>query len=85
VANSDKRFVYILESLSVPDRHYIGLTDDVDRRLAAHNNGQSRHTAKHRPWRVHVVMQFSNEHVAARFEGFLKSGSGRAFAKRHFQ
>ena len=41
-------------------------------------------TAKFRPGRTHVVVEFPDEAHAARFERYLKSGSGRAFAKRHF-
>jgi hypothetical protein len=29
-------------------------------------------------------MEFPSEQEAVRFERYLKSGSGRAFAKRHF-
>jgi len=31
-----------------------------------------------------VVIEFSDETMAARFEQYLKAGSGRSFAKRHF-
>jgi hypothetical protein len=31
-----------------------------------------------------VSLEFANEESAALFERYLKSGSGRAFAKRHF-
>lgn len=31
-----------------------------------------------------MSIEFQTQHAAARFEGYLKSGSGRAFAKRHF-
>ena len=31
-----------------------------------------------------VAMQFRSEREAVRFEKYLKSGSGRAFATRHF-
>jgi hypothetical protein len=31
-----------------------------------------------------VSLEFRNESQAALFEKYLKSGSGRAFAKRHF-
>jgi hypothetical protein len=31
-----------------------------------------------------VVIEFCDEATAVRFEKALKSGSGRAFAKRHF-
>jgi hypothetical protein len=31
-----------------------------------------------------VAMEFPTEKAVRRFEKYLKSGSGRAFAKRHF-
>ena len=81
---SAKRFVYVLRSCASPPKYYIGLTADVNARLAAHNDGDSRHTASRRPWELHVVIQFSTEQAATRFERYLKSGSGRAFARCHF-
>ena len=60
------------------------MTGDVPARLAVHNDGQCVHTRRHRPWRLHVVIEFAEEATARRFERYLKSGSGRAFAKRHF-
>ncbi|MDO8835070.1 MAG: GIY-YIG nuclease family protein [Vicinamibacterales bacterium] len=79
-----KRFVYILRSLSVPARRYVGLTSDVVRRLAAHNTGESPFTAKYRPWAVTTCIEFEDERRAVAFERYLKSTSGRAFSKRHF-
>jgi len=79
-----KRFVYVLRSIKNRNRHYVGLTGKVRRRLAWHNAGQSPHTAKHKPWTLVVSMEFSEQRLAAEFEKYLKSGSGRAFAKRHF-
>ena len=78
-------FVYVLESLTEPDRHYTGLCTNVEERLELHNNGLSHHTAKWRPWRLIVAIEFAEEVVAARFERYLKTGSGRAFARRHFR
>ena len=80
----NNRFVYVLRSEVDPSRYYVGLTADVHRRLETHNSGGSQHTATHRPWHVVVAVEFSNQASAARFEQYLKSGSGRAFAKRHF-
>jgi len=76
--------VYILQSQNFPERHYVGITDDVAARVAAHNGGQSSHTAKFRPWDLHVAIAFSADDRAILFERYLKSGSGRAFAKKHF-
>jgi predicted GIY-YIG superfamily endonuclease len=78
-----KRFVYVLRSDSDPERHYVGLTSDVDSRLEWHNHGPCGHTVEHRPWSLAAVIEFPTEQQAARFEQYLKNGSGRAFAKRH--
>ena len=80
-----KRFVYVLKNTDSTPRFYTGLTSNVDARLADHNAGRCAHTAKHRPWQQHVVIEFPDERKAVRFERYLKSGSGRAFAKRHFE
>lgn len=82
--DTPKRFVYLLRSLEDPGRPYVGLTSDVVVRLAAHNAGHCPHTARHKPWQVVVSLEFSDEANAVHFERYLKSGSGRAFAKRHF-
>jgi predicted GIY-YIG superfamily endonuclease len=78
-----KRFVYVLRSGTDPSRHYVGLTSDLERRLEWHNHGPSGQTIHHRPWSVAVSVEFADEKTAVRFERYLKSGSGRAFAKRH--
>ena len=79
-----KRFVYVLQSCITPARHYTGLTSDVQRRLGVHNSGGSKDTAMDRPWRILVSIEFGEEAGAIAFEQYLKTGSGRAFAKRHF-
>ena len=82
--HTERRFVYVLKTVSAPSRYYIGLSSNPTARLAEHNEGICRHTNTHRPWRLHVVVEFADELTAARFETYLKSGSGRAFARRHF-
>ena len=77
--------VYVLRSEPQPDRWYTGLTSDVHARLAAHNRGDSRHTSTGRPWRLTVAIEFASADAAKSFEAYLKSGSGRAFARRHFR
>ena len=80
-----KRFVYVLKNSEVPPRYYTGLTADVARRHAEHNNGSCTHTAKYRPWSVDVVVELADEGRALAFERYLKSGSGVAFARRHLR
>jgi len=81
-----KRFfyVYILVSESDASRHYTGLTCDLSGRLGDHNRGHCPHTAKFKPWRIETAVSFSSETKARTFEKYLKSGSGREFARRHF-
>lgn len=75
-------YVYILQS-DLGDHFYVGLTDDLQDRLTKHNNGEISHTVKHKPWRIKTAVAFTNRDRAAAFERYLKSGSGRAFAKKH--
>ncbi|GAB7026058.1 GIY-YIG nuclease family protein [Geotalea toluenoxydans] len=74
------KYVYLLQSITHPDQRYVGLTSDLKKRLAAHNAGQSTHTAKFRPWRLVTYLAFTDHSKALEFEQYLKSGSGRAFA-----
>ena len=79
-----KTIVYMLRSDRNPSRHYTGLTSDFEQRLQWHNAGQNVDTAKDRPWSLVVSFRFTSEALARKFERYLKSGSGREFAKRHF-
>ena len=81
----NKRFVDVLRNADPNPSFYVGLSSDVDARLADHNLGRCPHPASRRPWQPHGVIEFSDEDRAIRFECYLKSGSGRAFAKRHFE
>jgi predicted GIY-YIG superfamily endonuclease len=78
------KYVFLLQSIPHPDQHYVGLTSNLKARLAAHNAGQSTHTAKYRPWRITTYHAFADEAKAAAFEKYLKSGSGLAFRNKHF-
>jgi hypothetical protein len=39
----------------------------------------------HRPWKPLVVIEFEEEEASLEFERYLKTGSGREFARRHFR
>ena len=77
-------YVYRLRSTSHPEQSYTGLTEDLAARLAKHNSGSVPHTAKYRPWEIDSAMAFRDRTKAALFERYLKTGSGREFARRHF-
>lgn len=75
-------YVYILQSLEHPERYYVGATAELRSRLQKHNAGEVPHTAKYAPWTVKTYIAFSNKDQAFAFEKYLKSSSGRAFAKK---
>ena len=77
-------YTYILRSLSHPAERYIGSTEDLKLRLIKHNKGDVPHTSKFIPWKVEAYFAFETQEKAAAFERYLKSGSGHAFARRHF-
>jgi putative endonuclease len=76
------KYVYVLRSIVCPDRHYTGVTEDLRTRLAKHNAGEVPHTSKYKPWQLRTYVAFSDEKQAFAFERYLKSASGRAFAKK---
>ncbi len=78
------KYVYLLQSISYPGKRYIGITSDLERRLADHNSGRSTHTSRFMPWKVVVSVRFVDDDRAVRFERYLKIGSGHAFASKHF-
>ena len=75
-------YVYILISERYPERYYIGITEDVIKRLSEHNKGDSVYTKKYLPWKLRSYIAFENKIRAEGFERYLKSGSGFAFLKR---
>jgi predicted GIY-YIG superfamily endonuclease len=75
-------YVYILTSETDPARFYAGFTENVKERLAEHNSGKSIHTRDFRPWRIKTCIAFTNRQSASGFERYLKTSSGRSFAKK---
>jgi len=77
-------YVYILRSESHPGQTYVGCTQDLRARFAQHNAGKSIHTNKFTPWSLMAYVALPDRLLAETFERYLKTGSGRAFAGRHF-
>ena len=77
-------YVYILVDVATGTHRYVGFIQDLSARLAKHNAGDVPHTSKFKPWRIETAVAFDSKEKAAAFEQYLKSGSGREFAKRHF-
>jgi putative endonuclease len=77
-------YAYILQSIREPSQYYRGHTADLKTRVAEHNAGKSPHTAKFTPWKLVFYAALESSERAQDFERYLKSGSGHAFAKKHF-
>jgi predicted GIY-YIG superfamily endonuclease len=75
-------YVYMLRSIPAPQQTYIGYTTDLNTRLTSHNHGQSKHTAKYKPWELVAYTAFSEQSKALSFEKYLKPHSGKAFVRK---
>ena len=68
-------FVYVLNSLK-DNNFYIGMTENVEKRLLRHNQGKVHSTKFRRPFQLLHTEEYSNRIQARRREKFLKSGPG---------
>ncbi len=64
------------------EHFYVGATKDLRGRLRKHNAGGVPHSSKFRPWKIKTYVAFSDHAQGVEFERYLKSASGRAFAKK---
>ncbi len=75
-------YAYILRSELHPGRVYHGHTSDLRRRLLDHNSGDNVSTRHGRPWVIAWYGAFETEAAAMAFERYLKTASGKAFARK---
>ncbi|MBI3418699.1 MAG: GIY-YIG nuclease family protein [Proteobacteria bacterium] len=72
------RYVYFLRSLRDPEQKYTGSTSDLKKRLAEHNNGDSTHANKFKPWKRVAYFAFEDAKKANALQteahGFLQGG-----------
>ena len=64
-------FVYFLKS-EVNGRYYIGSTNNVDRRLDQHNNGESKYTKLTKPFKLVFSQEYESLKKARQIEFKLK-------------
>lgn len=74
-------YVYILKCND--GKPYTGCTDDLTDRLNRHKKGYVTATKDRLPVQLFAYFAFQNKYIAYNFEKYLKSGSGRSFAKKH--
>ncbi len=73
-------YVYLLKCYD--GKHYTGCTSYIDKRLKRHQSGHVEYTKSRLPVELICYIAFNNKYKAYDFEKYLKSGSGRAFAKK---
>lgn len=75
--------MYYVYSLKCKDGYYIGCTNDLKDRVDRHKKGQVSATADRLPVELAFYFAIRDKYKAFNFEKYLKSGSGRAFIKKH--
>ena len=73
--------LYVFRSES-DGRLYTGVTGDLKRRLAEHNRGKVRSTARRRPLILIYSESFESEPAAMQRERFFKTPEGGALKQR---
>ena len=74
-------YVYIIRSIEFPDQEYIGATEDLKRRFPSTTPASPAHV-EIQTVGADLVLRFPDKKKALAFEKYLKSDSGRAFAKK---
>jgi len=75
--------MHYVYSLKCKDGYYVGRTDNLRDRIDRHQKGQVSATVDRLPLRLDFYFALNDKYKAFAFEKYLKSGSGRAFIKRH--
>ena len=73
-------FVYVISS-KVKNYIYVGLTNNVERRLDEHNNGYNKTTKPYKPFELILVEKYETRVEARSREKYLKSGFGKEYLK----
>ena len=73
-------YVYVLVSKK-DDNLYIGITNNLERRLREHNIGRTQSTKSRVPFEIVYYEEVKSRENARDREKFLKSGCGREFIK----
>ena len=73
-------YVYILRNES--GEKYIGITQDLKKRLQEHNNGETKTTKNNGVYKIIWYCSFIDKARAYEFEKYLKSSSGYAFTNK---
>jgi putative endonuclease len=64
------------------NRIYVGMSQDIEKRLKEHNAGITQSTRAFRPWKIIFTANFENWEIGRSAEKYYKSGIGKEFLKK---
>jgi putative endonuclease len=73
-------FAYAIKSIS-RNYIYVGMSNDLEKRLKQHNKGQNKTTKAYRPFVLILSEEFETREAARKREKYLKSGIGKEYLK----
>ncbi len=76
-------YTYAIKSI-VRNYLYVGLTNNIARRIDQHQDGREQTTAAYRPFRLILTEEYKTRAEARKREKCLKSGIGKEWLKNNF-
>ncbi len=73
-------YVYAIQSIK-RNYLYVGLTNNIERRMDEHNTGKNKTTKPYRPFKLMFSEKHNTRQIAREREKYLKSGFGKEFLK----
>ncbi len=73
-------FVYAIKSI-IKTYIYVGLTNDLNRRVNQHNYGLNKTTKPYKPFKLILCETYDTRLQARKREKYLKSGIGKEYLK----
>ncbi|OQY92043.1 MAG: endonuclease [Sphingobacteriales bacterium UTBCD1] len=73
-------YVYAISS-EIRKYIYVGLTNNLERRIKEHNSGNNRTTKPYRPFKLIYSEECKDRIETRKREKYLKSGVGKEFLK----
>ncbi len=74
-------YVYVLKSIE--GYRYIGMSENVNKRLEQHNNKLVQSTKHGRNWNIIHIEKYSTRSAAVRRERWFKTGVGRDWLRKN--
>jgi putative endonuclease len=69
-------FVYVLQS-EIDSTFYVGMSQNISKRLIEHNKGRSKYTSGHLPWKLVYSEEAGTAENARKRERYFKSAAGK--------